>query len=119
MNSQQIEFLKENYNKMTIAELARELGLGYFQVYSTLQKLGIHKKGYKPQKKDKRRKNRVWSDEEIKFLKSNFGKMKAQEIAIRLNRTYWDVIAKARALKLSKTKRKGKMPKYLLPLMSQ
>jgi len=43
-----------------------------------------------------------WSDEEVRFLKENYAKMKAREIAERLGRTKLSVVSKASELGLRK-----------------
>ena len=73
-----IEFLKANYQSMTIEEIASALEKTYSCVFSQARKIGLSKTGCK---------NNKWSDEEISFIKEHYQDMTTNEIAEYLNRT--------------------------------
>lgn len=75
---EQIEFLKYNYQSMTIEEIANALNKTYSCVFSKANKLGLSKTGCK---------NNKWSEEEIDFIKNHYKDMTTNEIAEYLNRT--------------------------------
>jgi hypothetical protein len=73
-----IEFLKANYQSMTIEEIASALEKTYSCVFSQARKIGLSKTGCK---------NNKWSDDEISFIKEHYQDMTTNEIAEYLNRT--------------------------------
>jgi hypothetical protein len=73
-----IEFLKANYQNMTIEEIASALEKTYSCVFFQARKIGLSKTGCK---------NNKWSDDEISFIKEHYQDMTTNEIAEYLNRT--------------------------------
>ncbi len=55
---------------------------------------------------------RKWNNEEVKYLKENYGIKLSKEIAVDLNRTYKSVIKKSETLKITMSIKK-KMEKFL------
>ena len=85
---EEVDFLIKNYQKMTIQEIADELGRTYGSVFRKAQDLYLSKNGCI---------NNVWSDNEINFIKENYKEMTNKEMAEHINRT-----SKSIEVKLSK-----------------
>lgn len=88
----EVKFLRENVSKMTYAELAEKLGMDIQRVKSKCYSLGISSYCSK--------KTRYYTEEEIDFLKQNYGEMTLEEIGKAINRTEISVRKKADNLKL-------------------
>jgi len=87
-SDEEIEFLKNNYGKMKIAEIAKALNKNVFTVKNKAIKLGLRKKPPK------------WTQDEIEYLKSNYGKIPTTEIAEVLGRSVGAIYSKANELGL-------------------
>lgn len=91
-----IQFLKNNGDKLTPQELAGKLNKSLSNVYKYL----------KQYKLDKWRSNgEKWTDEEIQYLKDNYLNMSYVDIAIKLNRTESSISGKLLSLGLKKHKK--------------
>jgi len=90
---EEIEFLKENYNKMLYRDIAKILGRTVNSVRSKALKLGLTK-----------REASEWSDEEIEYLKRNYHVKPLSEIIRKLQRSEKSIIHKAQRLGLSSPK---------------
>jgi hypothetical protein len=73
---EEINFIKENYSKMTGLEIAKKLGRSRGSVLSKTWILGLSKRG-----------RRVWKDSEIEFVKENYPDKSVKQIAEILGRT--------------------------------
>ena len=80
-NSERIEYVIENYYKMTRKELAEALGTTVYDIANIVSK--IRKNGGL-----KERKKRDLTDEEIAFIEENIGTMNINQIAEELGRQY-------------------------------
>ena len=89
----EVNFLKENINKMTYAELARKLKKTPNSVAGKAYRDEIKKK-----KTSKRWKARKWNKKEEDFLIENANKMTTEELADKLNRSYHSIIGKRNLL---------------------
>lgn len=80
-----IQFLKENFQKFTDSDLAKELGLSINQIRRLRRGLGLIKKigGRNP-----------WTQKEIDFLRQNFKSMSDVQLARKLHRTRSSVLHK-------------------------
>lgn len=81
-----IEYLKENYSKQTVAELARGLSKTKKAVGNQITRLGLSE--------------RNWTDDQILFLQANWLIMTATELAKQLNKTKSAINHKAYRLNL-------------------
>jgi hypothetical protein len=76
--SSEIDFLLDNYECMTNAELAQELGMKLTKVRTKLYELG-----------HKRMEMEYWTDEQVLFLKENYQVMGDVEMAEGFNQMYY------------------------------
>ena len=97
------QFLKDNYDTMSIGILARRLGRTRSATINRINKLNLRKKP-----KELKNQSKTWTKDDDKFLKNNYGKLINEEIAKRLGRT-----EKAIQLRVSKMGlRKNKSRKW-------
>lgn len=80
---EEITFVKENYKKLTVKQLAEKLNKSTYNISTILSELGLKKQVHKP-----------WNKEEIEFLKKNYMSMTNTEIAKRLNRSLNSISAR-------------------------
>lgn len=94
MTDKDIEFLKENYNSMSVSEISEKLNKSKATIYKhiTSNNLQFINREGKP-----------WNTEEINFLKSNYKIMSYEDIALKLKRTKKSVQGKCYGLKLVKS----------------
>ena len=94
MTEDDIRFLKDNYEKLSVIQIANKLKKSKATIYKHIYKLGLHfeNKIGKP-----------WTNEEIEFLKNNYKKFTYKELAQMLNKTEKDVNGKIHGLGLSKS----------------
>ena len=85
-------FLKKNYLKMDNVELAYHLGRSENSIASKLCYMGITR--------DVRAKWTRWTKKELEFLEKNHNKLTFEEIAEKLDRSYYSVSTKASRHKL-------------------
>ncbi len=93
VTEQDCEYIKKYYEQKTVKELATDLNKGVGTIYKTIQKLGLIYEN---------RDGKVWTDDEIEFLKNNYLTMTYVEIASHLKRSLRSVHGKAHLLKLQK-----------------
>jgi len=101
---EETEFLKSNYGKITAKEIAERLDCKLDRVYNKARRLGLssdlnEKTQFEEGKSEG--KGRKWEDEEVKFLKLNYGRMDTEDIADKLDRSTNSVYCKAGNLNLS------------------
>ena len=84
-------FLKENYGKMSFEELAKNLGRSVGSVSGKVSGLGL------PLKKAKKDKNnrKLWTKDDVQYLKNNYGKKSVKVLAKQLKRTPYSITSKA------------------------
>lgn len=58
-----IDFIKSNYQKMSIKEISDKLGKCQSGIYKTIASLGLEFSN---------REGKPWNDEEVKYLKDNY-----------------------------------------------
>lgn len=94
---EEIEFLKENYEKEKPEKIAEELSRSLSSVYCKAQSLNLSSKrcGY----------GRKWTSEEEKYLKENYSELPPQKIADELDRSLNSVYGKAKNLDLKSSRR--------------
>lgn len=90
---EEIQFIKSNYQILTIQEIADALNRTYSSIFSKAQDIGLTKAGCK---------NNVWSKDEINFIIANYKNMTNNEIANELNRTKQAVAVKISKLNLKR-----------------
>lgn len=89
-----INFLKENYHRMSIKGLAKEMELSFVQVQSALKRFKIKlTKEERLEHNKKRIQSRChnWTEEELEWLKRNYGNLTANECAEWLKITKYQV----------------------------
>jgi len=86
---EEVKFLLDNFDRMSLKDLARELGRSYESVKAKSRSLGLKKMQY-----------RKWTKEEIEFLRENADKMTIKEMAQRLGRSYEITVRTFRYLNL-------------------
>jgi len=104
-------FIIENYDRMSIKELAAHLGRTQYAVVSHIRMLrnrGIIK--------HRKRISKDWSEDEEEFLRKHYGIMDTKELAKLLGRSTCAINTKASRMGIRKHWH-GNMPKYLIPLM--
>ena len=89
-------YLKEHHLDKTRWEIAEHIGVSVPTVTNKMLKMGLELENHASPK-------RVWSDEEIRFLKDNFAMMSAVDIADHLGLNSVLVSRKARELGLKKS----------------
>ena len=88
---EEVEFMKENADKLTNKQIAEKLGRSIGSVALKTCDLGL--------KRRNKRKN--WTDEEVEFMKENIDKLTYVQMGYKLDRTAECVRAKAKALGIS------------------
>ncbi len=83
-----VKFLKENINKLSLAQIQKELDVNYYQITEKLDELGIEYD------------NHFWSEEELNILTELSNKVYIRELAKILNRTEGAITSKARKMGL-------------------
>lgn len=89
----EVKYLRENYGKLTLQELADQLGKTVPAVSGKAGLLGFRGAKMPP-----------WSEKECEYLRDNWGRLKFSILASRLNRTETAVLIKAKRLGLGPTK---------------
>lgn len=94
MSENDLNFLKDNYNKLSVIEIAEKLNKSKTTIYKHIYKLGLHfdNKVGKP-----------WTNEEIDYLKNNYKKFTYKKLAEKLNKTEKGVNGKLHGLGLTKS----------------
>ena len=88
----EIQFLKDNYNKMTTKEIALKLNKTIVSIRHKKIRLKLIIK-------------KMWALNEIQFLKDNYNKMTTKELSKKLNRTTTAINSKLNFLKLKRLKK--------------
>lgn len=88
--NEQIDFLKNNYNIMSYAEISSIIDKSEGSIRAKCHDLKLVKKN-------------KWSDDEIDFLTKNYTKLSTKQIAFALNRTESSIQLKANKLGLKKS----------------
>ncbi len=91
--NEDIEYIKNNYNKLTIKQLVQVLNKSESSIYNAIRKLGLKKQIHKS-----------WSDSENLFLKKNYLNMSNSELAEALNRSFNSISAQLDRLNLIRAK---------------
>ena len=78
--NEDLDFIQNNYQNITVKQLAAKLGKTESSIYNAVQKLGLKKQKHKP-----------WTEAENDFLIQNYMSMSAKDMAIQLRRTYASV----------------------------
>lgn len=86
---EELDYIKLNYNNMTVRELALELNKSEGSIGNAVRKMGLIKQPHKP-----------WTDEEIQYLKNNYIDKTSEEIAKYLNRSLQSINAERDTLGL-------------------
>jgi predicted transcriptional regulator len=79
---EELEYIKENYNKMTVKEIAEKLNKSVGSISNATRKMGLIKQLHKP-----------WTLYEIEYLKNNYIQKTSEEIGEYLNRSTQSVNA--------------------------
>jgi len=87
---QEVEFVKNNYSKMSCTELTKYLNRSYLSIRSKIDELGLSKP------------ERQWSEYEIEFLKNNYETMSYKKIGDKIGRSKNGVQTHMRKLGLKK-----------------
>ncbi len=108
-----IALLKKLYPNTVNKEIARNLKKSVSSVEKKGSQLGLTKtREFRKEinKKNASSSNRckIWTDDEIKFLKDNYKELSGKEIAIKLDRSYASIIYKAQQMGLKKNKKRRK-----------
>jgi hypothetical protein len=90
-NRQEIELLKKEYPSTSAVLLASKLKRSLISVQRELRELGIG-----------RRKEKSWTPEEVRILRSDYKTMAVWEVANRLNKTPSEIKRKAASIGLKK-----------------
>lgn len=90
-NEQEFEFLKNNYNKLTIKQIAKKLNKKDASVSYALKCLRLVKQPHRP-----------WTYEDDKFIIDNYLSMTTKELAKHLNRTIPSIDSRKGKLGLEK-----------------
>lgn len=93
------EYLKRNYHKKSIKELAAHLRRGTSAVYKRCYKLGLTKK-------ENRKVYKPWTEAEKKQLSEIYPHMRNKKISQLLNRTEYSITAMAKRMGLKKKGRR-------------
>ena len=89
--NEDIEFVMNNYDKQTYAEIAKAINKKVNSISYVVQKLGLLKQPHKS-----------WSSEEEEYLKENYLYLSSEEMASHLNRTVPSINARCTELNLIK-----------------
>lgn len=88
---EELEYIRENYNNMTVQELATKLNKSVGSVGNAVRKMGLKKQIHKS-----------WTDDEINYLKNNYIDKTSEEIGKYLNRSVNSINAERDRLGLVK-----------------
>jgi hypothetical protein len=88
------EFLRSNYKKLTIKEIAMQFDRTVMSIKNTASRMGLSPKDSKP-----------WSGEEEKYLKDNYLKLNINQLSETLKRGKSSVAGKIRRMGLSKRRK--------------
>jgi len=78
-DSDEVEYLRENYSDTPVKEIAEKLGRSRDSVYGKARSLGLRSKTMG--------RGETWEEEEVDFLKSNYGEMETEKIAEKLGKS--------------------------------
>ena len=85
---EELTFLRENWGKLSRAEILRYLGRSIPALNHKAGVLGL-----------RRKKEPRWTPEDISFLRENWGKLSIRQLAKKLNRTKHGILVKSRRTK--------------------
>lgn len=91
--NEDIEYIKNNYNKLTVKQIAEILSKSENSIYNAIRKLGLKKQVHKS-----------WSDADNIFLKENYLNMSNSDLAKALHRSFNSVSAQLDRLNLVRAK---------------
>ena len=91
--NEELEYIKNNYDVMTIQQLSEKLNKTYNSISNAVRKLGIKKQIHKQ-----------WTEEENNFLKENYLYMTNEEMSKALKRTFNSISAQMDRLNLIRNK---------------
>lgn len=94
MTENDFNFIKENYEKMSVEEIAKKLNKCKTTIYKAISKMNL---------KYVNRDGKIWTKEEIDYLKENYLIKTYKEIGLDLNRSKKSVEGKAHFLNLKKS----------------
>ena len=94
MTEEDFNYIKSNYEKMSVSEMAEELKKCKTTIYKAISKLGLQYTN---------RDGKVWTEKEINYLKENYLIKTYKEISLDLNRSLSSVEGKAHFLNLKKS----------------
>jgi hypothetical protein len=108
-----IALLKKLYPNTINKDIAKKLNKSVSSVEKKGSQLGLAKtREFRKEinKKNASSSNRckIWTDEEIKYLRNNYKKLSGKEIANILSRSYASIIYKAQQIGLKKNKKRRK-----------
>lgn len=87
-NEQELAFLRQNYGKLTIKQIAKELGRTFASIMGKAKVLGLMTT------------TQDWSQEEVQYLQENYGRIPTSEIMANLGRNPFSIYVKANKLGL-------------------
>ena len=102
LNNDELNFIKDNLDKLTIKEIIDHLNISIHFLYKILKDHELKKKYVIRDRVEKRENYKSWSKEETEFLKVNYENKTVKEIADELNRSFHSVKAKVKLLGLYK-----------------
>lgn len=88
------EFLRSNYKKLSVKEIANQLDRTVVSIKNTASRMGLGS-----------RENKLWNSEEEKYLSDNYSKSDVNQLSEYLNRAKSSVAGKIRRMGLSKRKK--------------
>ena len=91
-----LEYIRENYRDMTLMDMGIHIGVAGSTVRDKMLSMGLEPNHY-------RKNRRVWTEEEISFLKENFPTMSAIDLADKFGVSSTSVSTKAKELGLRKS----------------
>lgn len=110
-SAEEEDILKSNYDKISATEIGKILERTTKAVTARASKLGLTEKGrYNTQIK--------WKNEDVVFLKENYYRLRASQIAEKIGRNIKSIQSKAKQIGLTKAPPK-KIGKEILSLLSQ
>ena len=92
-SSEEVEYLKENYNKIPTKEISSKLRRSQESVKHKAAALSLRKKA--------KTKHRPWTEKEVRYMERNYERQPAAVTAKRLKRTIYSVRRKAETLKMN------------------
>lgn len=84
-NEKELEYLKENYGKLTATEIAKSLERDENSIYGKARSLGL-------------KTDRLWTEEEHNYLLENYSKMSVKNISINMNRSESSIMNRVYAI---------------------